>query len=400
MTPDQIRTSWLELRSSTPGIRAFEAARQLGLSEGQLVAACCGQSDGPLRARRVAEAAGAPLELLGKLHTLGTLKTITRNPNCVLEIEAPYDQVEHVGHMAQMVGPIDLRIFSNRWKYAFELTEQTKNGERSSIQFFDQEGVAIHKVYAVEGTDKGAWSQLVDSYLGGDQSGALTVEAAAAAPQARPDSEIDVEGLRKAWSELKDTHEFFGLLRRFGVTRTQALRLCGEPFVSHAQENALERILRDAAAQEVSIMIFVGNKGLIQIFTGKVHKIAIMGPWVNVLDKTFNLHALGDQVSEAWIVRKPTVDGLVTALELYSADGEQMALVVGERKPGRPEDERWRALVESLKATLFREVFAICAGRGGSGLTPLPSAHRSRASQGAAAHRPTPRVARPRGGSA
>jgi putative hemin transport protein len=47
-------------------------------------------------------------------------------------------------------------------------------------------------------------------------------------------------------------------------------------------------------------------------------------------------------------VRKPTADGLVSALELFDAQGETIAMFFGERKPGRPELRAWRALVDSL----------------------------------------------------
>jgi putative hemin transport protein len=51
-------------------------------------------------------------------------------------------------------------------------------------------------------------------------------------------------------------------------------------------------------------------------------------------------------------VRKPTRDGVVTALELYDSEGEQIALLVGKRKPGQKESEAWRSLVESLPAEM------------------------------------------------
>jgi putative hemin transport protein len=44
-----------------------------------------------------------------------------------------------------------------------------------------------------------------------------------------------------------------------------------------------------------------------------------------------------DLVASAWVVRKPTVDGIVTSLEVFDADGCEIALFFGERKPGTPE---------------------------------------------------------------
>ncbi|MGH8046767.1 MAG: ChuX/HutX family heme-like substrate-binding protein, partial [Chthoniobacterales bacterium] len=67
------------------------------------------------------------------------------------------------------------------------------------------------------------------------------------------------------------------------------------------------------------------------------------------LDDEFNLHLREPGVAAAWLVRKPTKDGVVTSIELYDTAGENIALLFGKRKPGQPEDENWRNLAESLK---------------------------------------------------
>jgi putative hemin transport protein len=73
-----------------------------------------------------------------------------------------------------------------------------------------------------------------------------------------------------------------------------------------------------------------------------------MGPWFNVLDDSFNLHLREDRIASAFVVWKPTDDGVVTSLELFDAEGELIASLFGKRKPGQPEDEAWRALVAGL----------------------------------------------------
>jgi putative hemin transport protein len=82
--------------------------------------------------------------------------------------------------------------------------------------------------------------------------------------------------------------------------------------------------------------------------TGPVRRVQVMRPWLNVLDPGFNLHLREDHIASAWVVRKPTSDGLVTSLELFDARGETIAMFFGERKPGRPELCAWRTLVEGL----------------------------------------------------
>lgn len=165
----------------------------------------------------------------------------------------------------------------------------------------------------------------------------------------KPDSEIDVEGFRKGWAELKDTHDFFPLLRKFGVSRIQALRLADKKMAYEVAPSALREILQKAADSKLLIMIFVGNRGIIQIHTGTVEKLFEYDEWFNVMDESFNLHAKESEIDTAYVVKKPTEDGIVTSVEFFNKEGEDVALFFGKRKPGIPEMEEWRKLVAELK---------------------------------------------------
>src|SRR5690606_21815841 len=112
----------------------------------------------------------------------------------------------------------------------------------------------------------------------------------------------------------------------------------------------LRRVLEKSAETGLSIMVFVGNDGMIQIHTGPVKKLFEMGDWFNVMDPDFNLHVRETEIAEAWIVRKPTTDGTVTSLECFNAAGEQVVQMFGKRKPGIPELLEWRELIADLES--------------------------------------------------
>jgi putative hemin transport protein len=64
------------------------------------------------------------------------------------------------------------------------------------------------------------------------------------------------------------------------------------------------------------------------------------------------MHLKADDVCSAWIVRKPTTDGDVTSVELFDQSGSLIAQFFGLRKPGIPEREGWRILVNSLQTVV------------------------------------------------
>ena len=143
------------------------------------------------------------------------------------------------------------------------------------------------------------------------------------------------------------TPTVFVLLRRFGVSRAQAMRL-DTGFAREVAPAAASEVLTRAASEALPVMIFVGNAGSMQIHSGPVVRIERMGPWLNVLDPRFTLHLREDQVAGAYLVRKPSVHGDIHSLELYDATGEIIVQVFGSRPPQGTERPDWRALVMSL----------------------------------------------------
>jgi putative hemin transport protein len=345
---------WRAYRAEQPKVRIRDAARALGASEAELVATGVGDTAVRLAVKRWGE-------VIEALPALGRVMALTRNDQCVHERHGIYGggeggEISMNGHAGLVLGPdIDLRLFLRHWRFGFAVREcgaasEKAGRERRSLQFFDAAGHAVHKVYATAETDMAAVDALVARFAAADQSPALAVEVAPVPGAARPDGEIDVEGLRAAWRGLQDTHDFFPLLKMYKVQRTQALRLAGRELAEPLKVSAARRTLELAAERQVPIMIFVGNRGCIQIHTGTVTNLKPAGPWFNVLDPEFNLHLREDRIASAWIVHKPTTDGAVTSVELFDAAGETIALLFGKRKPGVPEKPEWRDVVASVRA--------------------------------------------------
>ncbi|GAA5785566.1 hemin-degrading factor [Chitiniphilus shinanonensis] len=334
-----------ELAAAEPRLRIRDRAQRLGVSEAELVAAECGLSAVEL----VANGERPMQTLFNELGTLGRVMALSRNDWCVHERHGSYEDIKAEGPIGLVLGPdIDLRLFFTCWQHCYAVTD---NGRRS-IQFFDREGVAVHKVFLTEHSDEAAYDALVARYAArGKRQPAIE---AIAVGNELPDV-TDAAALREAWLAMTDTHQFFPLLRKFNVARLGALRAAGRDLAQPVAIDAVETMLHSAAASGLSIMCFVGNRGIVQIHSGPVSKLLRTGPWFNVLDPDFNLHLNTEAIAECWVVNKPTSDGWVTSLEVYAADGELIVQWFGERKPGKPELSGWRDLMVSLCATPLAE---------------------------------------------
>ncbi|KVN06585.1 MULTISPECIES: hemin-degrading factor [unclassified Burkholderia] len=339
LAPGELRDAFLHLKE-TRKLRNRDVAQLLGVSEGEALAAFAGE--------RVVRLEPSFVELFEETPRLAGVMALTRNAAAVHEKDGAFDQMSHDGPVGLALGAIDLRIFYRNWAAGFAVHEPTAHGVMKSLQFFDAQGDAVHKVYLRKHSDHDAFDAFVSRWRMPAQSPTFAVEPAPRACAERPDGDVDAAGLRAAWDAMTDTHQFHGVVRRFGVSRTQALRLAGAARAHRVATDAARRVLERAAQTRLPIMVFVGNRGMIQIHTGTVTNIRRMGAWINVLDKDFNLHLREDLVASAWAVRKPTSDGVVTSVELFDAAGDNIAMLFGARKPGQPELAGWRELVGAL----------------------------------------------------
>lgn len=337
-----LKDRWAEFRTQHPKTRIRDAARELGASEAELVSTGLGETatrlDGDFR------------EVLRDVPTLGFVMALTRNDHVVHERKGEYRNVSFTDHVGLVLGDdIDLRLFMMHWKFGFAVSE----AGRRSLQFFDKSGEAVHKIYLVEGkSNEAAYDALVAKFRAAEQSDALATEAYAPKDADVANDDIDVPAFQAAWLGMKDTHEFFGMLRKHKVSRTQGLRLAPADHAYRITPESVRDVFHAVAERDVPIMVFVASRGCIQIHTGEVKQLVEMGPWFNVLDPLFNLHLKEPAIAEAWVVKKPTDDGTVTAIELYDAGGETIALIFGKRKPGKPEIEGWREVVAEKAARL------------------------------------------------
>jgi putative hemin transport protein len=236
--------------------------------------------------------------------------------------------------------------------FAVDEPHPQRTGERRrSIHVFDSTGTAVHKIYLEPEGNAKTWDAVIAARTVASRPITAQLELAQAQHRERADAEIDRAGLIAGWDAMTDTHEFFHLLGKFGASRTQAMRLAGESRARRVYDTALEQVLHEAAETGDRIMIFVGNRGCIQVFSGAVHRIIRHGPWITVLDPDFNLHLQTSHIGSSWVVAKPTRTGVVSSLELYDDYGETIALVFRKRDDReRAEDPAWRGVLDRLPA--------------------------------------------------
>lgn len=335
-------------RADAPKLRDRDFADNLGISEAQLVAAFAGAGAGS-GGRTAVKIDAHPDRIMPAVCTLGTVMALTRNPSCVHEKDGRYENY-HPGQHAAMVltEDIDLRLFPSHWQHAFLVEVEMEGGARQSIQVFDAAGDAVHKVFLRDSSDREAWGAARAALALEDQSDTIAVapRQPPEAPRSQPDK-ADV--LRKEWARLTDTHQFLRLTSKLKMNRLGAYRIAGAPWVRKLVPGAVDAMLHAVRDARIEVMIFVGNRGCIQIHTGPVGVLKPMGPWQNILDPGFNLHLRADHIAEVWAVHKPTQRGPAVSVEAFDDQGQLIVQVFGVSKEGRDSRPEWDRLVAGLE---------------------------------------------------
>jgi putative hemin transport protein len=332
---------WNQFKIEFPKKRIRDAAQALGVSEAELLATEVGAG--------VIKLEGDFSELYKQLPTLGRVMSLTRNDGCILEHKGLFENINIQGEahkVGTLIGSIEARAFFNFWKFAFAGEVKTAHGAMKNIQFFDAAGVAVTKIYLLEeGSNPKAYQKIIDTYRAVEQKTELKVTPEVTALCVE---NIDDAAFLADWTALKDTHDFFMMLRRYKVNRMRALEIARGAFTRKSDKSKLIPMLEAAAKNELPIMIFVGSRGNIQIHQDVIKTVRVMNNWLNVLDPDFNMHLNLDEITDTWVVRKPTTDGEVTSIECFNKDRELVVQFFGLRKPGKPELTEWRELVNTI----------------------------------------------------
>ncbi|SNY91274.1 putative hemin transport protein [Cohaesibacter sp. ES.047] len=332
-------------RQDNPGLRARDLAQSLGLSEGLMLSARCSED--------VVRLQSATKAMLKAFIDLGEVMVLTRNESCVHEKVGHWGRIGGGDHVALVLnGAIDLRIFLKHWLHVFAVSEDTPKGIKRSIQIFNAEGDAVHKIFLREASDVATFEALVERFRHENQSPFFLPGETEAFEQerVREDGEVNVKALRADWLAMGDVHEFFGMLNKHKVDRMQAHRLVGPDLAKPLDVGAVKAVINAAAETQLPIMVFVGSPGCVQIHAGPVETLKTVGPWFNILDPGFNLHLREDHISKVWLVRKPNAFGHVTSIEVYDASDKLIVQLYGVRNEKADENPDWRALAESLPA--------------------------------------------------
>lgn len=342
--------NYQDKKSQSPMLFPAEGAEALEVSEFELM----------LASPYSQYLGGQCKDVLKQFEHFGKVESIVRNALAVHEKQGQYNNLKLGDKMglALNVGGLDLRFFMWRWQHMLAVTDTSKEDKPSySIQFYDEQGAAIDKVYLRELTadNIARWQDLIQQ-----QQATIAVDTLTLQPQINLKtwqykvlSNDKRTELQQGWQDMTDVHQFHGLLQRLDIDRASSYRQAPAQMTHELSIDAVAATFEQARDAKCPIMIFVGNSGMVQIQTGQVHTLKRLGDWLNILDKDhtdFTLHLKDKALAQVWCVKRPTKDGLVTCIEGFDYSGTSVFSVFGQRLEGSPELEAWQTIAADIVA--------------------------------------------------
>jgi putative hemin transport protein len=142
-------------------VRLHRIATPVDVSEVESLAVSCGKGVIRLCGLR---------ELVKELPRLGRVKVVTSNKHAVHEKIGQYQLIKLLDYQGRVYGNgIDLRLFLNHWHYGFAVKEERDDGFRYSLQFFDRNGIGVHRIYLTADSNREAYEKLIVRYRSADQ---------------------------------------------------------------------------------------------------------------------------------------------------------------------------------------------------------------------------------------
>ncbi|HEY4316106.1 MAG TPA: ChuX/HutX family heme-like substrate-binding protein [Herbaspirillum sp.] len=286
---------------------------------------------------RVTRLTGPFSALLYRLGELGIVTILSGNESAIQENTCVYD---HCGRQ-----PLPCQ----KWKYGFAVNDKDEDGKlQRSLQFFDGDGNALHKIVLMESGAVDAYRAIVGDFAAAEQTPVLDIFRTRPLTANQGVEHIDINALRADWARINDTSEFRARQTEFDHLRLHKLRLAGKAFAHQVANDSVRVLLQKMAELGGTVMALVGNAGIVQAYQGKVKQILRSDAWLSILSSDYRLRLREDHIDSVWVAKKPTVDGIVTSLELFNRQGISIARFFSCTEPGRPEPREWRESILRL----------------------------------------------------
>lgn len=283
-------------------------------------------------------------EIVKAFEKAGTFTVRTSSGGVAIEQTGVIDEVflRGEGQFASVVQDnMDLRFLLKR------LSRAEMHPAHTTIDIYNEAGVLATSFHGADKDAKAAIEELVRRY-GTDHAEAQISNAGNRRP-GLSDKDVDVEAVRADWKAMTNVHHFEALLAKHRVGRLQAFRMMNGDFTHELTAEAFPDLLQKLDATGEKVMVFVANRGFVQIFSGPAKAPKRVGHGWEIVHEQSKVFVPDSALAHLWLVNKPTAAGIISSLEIVSeAEDQALASIFGKHPHGDPQPASWLDLLNTL----------------------------------------------------
>ena len=108
--------------------------------------------------------------------------------------------------------------------------------------------------------------------------------------------------------------------------------------------NTLRYILEKSSAKKVPIQIHAFGNTIIQYYRGKVNNVIDFGPWINIIDKGFNIHIFESKITNAFLNKYTDNNNTLFVINFFDIDNNHVLGI----SPIRDYEKELNKIIDSL----------------------------------------------------
>nr|WP_255701931.1 penicillin acylase family protein [Bordetella sp. LUAb4] len=326
----ELGARWRAYDAAHPGGIFRDASEYLGTTEAQLMTTELGAGTVLLK-RSPADVA----HLLRTMSTWGKVGSVMRNEYGISERAAlmRQERVAPAGDGTAEIdlqGPLQARIFPANWKYVLAVVshEGPLHQPRRNLQVYDEYGDSIAKFFVVD-TEDGASFDKLTADLRADRQVIDPPKPRVFAPAGQ--ERAVAASLRKAVRRADSAAAVENILEDLPPISHERLWRQWDPAdVRELDAAAIRELGARVAASHASVLATVGNRGMVQQYTGRVDRAKPIGDgWYSFEADGVALHLHEPDIASARVVRLHALHEDVSVIEFIDTAGAVSMRFVG-----------------------------------------------------------------------
>lgn len=334
-----LKEKYFYLRETYPHYTMREVTRQLNITEATALML-------ELNTNAVLLEADIPA-LLKNLPSLKLVTTQTHSEHVMVERTGIYQNYSSNGQLVKFNDEdIDLNVSHQLWQTVFAYNDIFNN--EKSLQFFNAEGDLLYKITLTDESDFNVYETIVRNFRLPKQEPFVIHSKKPRSRNEVPDESFNQQLFCDSWHTMQNADEFSGILRKFGIRRSQAMLLAPDNCAAKMSLCNFKKLMTHCMNNEIPVKLQAGNKSCIHTQTGVIKNLIDTGSCYQVADTKCKLFVQENAIGSIWHIVQPTAEGPAHLLELYDHGGELMLQVTGKHEAGKEHGEEWKNTLQKM----------------------------------------------------